>query len=365
MRLVSQNRWQVPIRARRAGRVGPSGKPVSNRTIEYDLKFLLTVLNWAARSRDEEGRLLLESNPLRGLKTPKQKNPARVLLTGAEYEAMLKASLLMDWRFRVALVIAHETGHRIGAIRQLRWSDIDLEARTIRWRAEHEKTGHEHRTPVTDEALDALEEARRQNPGIGDAPLFPAPGDPSKKRQPLTDSHLVDESPDAGGTGTQAWPRLALAEAEVRVGPHEPATQGALRAGRLEDRPDRPPVLPAGRRGSAQEGPRRPPEGLRSRQLAGIGTLMSRKPNVPARTRTWGLLLRRQSLYPPELRGRIKPVGRSKRRIAETSVRHRDARAPKPYLFGRTKKMPSRQGPSSQRPPHADGNPDCKKEPLR
>ena len=42
------------------------------------------------------------------------------------------------------------------------WSDIDLEGRTIRWRAEHEKTGHEHRTPVTAQALDALEEARRR-----------------------------------------------------------------------------------------------------------------------------------------------------------------------------------------------------------
>ena len=128
---------------------------MSDRTIEYDLKFLLAVLNWAARSRDEEGRLLLESNPLRGLKTPKQKNPARVLLTDAEYEALLNVSLQMDWRFRVALVIVHETGHRIGAIRQLRWSDINMERRTIRWRAEHEKTGHEHRTPVTAEALDA------------------------------------------------------------------------------------------------------------------------------------------------------------------------------------------------------------------
>ena len=37
----------------------------------------------------------------------------------------------------------------------IRWSDIDMEGKTIRWRAEHEKTGHEHRTPVTAEALDA------------------------------------------------------------------------------------------------------------------------------------------------------------------------------------------------------------------
>ena len=54
-----------------------------------------------------------------------------MLLTDAEYEALPKASLLMDWRFRVALGFAHETGHRIGAIRQLRWSDIDMEGRTI------------------------------------------------------------------------------------------------------------------------------------------------------------------------------------------------------------------------------------------
>ena len=48
----------------------------------------------------------------------------------------------------------------------------------MRWRAEHEKIGYEHRTPVTSKALAALEEARRHNPGIGDTPLLPAPKDP-------------------------------------------------------------------------------------------------------------------------------------------------------------------------------------------
>ncbi len=177
---LSQRDWDRFIRYRRSGKVGPSGRPVSDRTIEYDLKFLLAVFNWAAKSRDENGRLLLGSNPLRGLKVPKEKNPTRVLLTEAEYEALLHVSLAMDWRLRVALVLAHETGHRIGAIRQLQWSDIDLESGVIRWRAEHEKTGYEHRTPVTTEALAVLEEARWRNPGIGDAPLLPAPKDPSK-----------------------------------------------------------------------------------------------------------------------------------------------------------------------------------------
>ena len=177
---LSQRDWDRFIRERRAGRIGPSGKPVSNRTIELDLKFLFAVLNWATKSRDEEGRLLLDSNPLRGLKTPKEKNPTRVVLSEEEYQALLGVSRQVDWRFHVALVLAHETGHRIGAIRNLRWEDIDLKGLEVRWRAEHEKTGYEHRTPVTTEALAALEQARQRSSGREDTPVLPAPKDASK-----------------------------------------------------------------------------------------------------------------------------------------------------------------------------------------
>ena len=176
---LSQRDWDRFIRERRAGRIGPSGKPVSNRTIELDLKFLLAVLNWATKSRDEEGRLLLDSNPLRGLRTPKEKNPTRVVLSEEEYQAMLGISRRVDWRFHVAFVLAHETGHRIGAIRNLRWGDIDFEGREVRWRAEHEKTGYEHVTPMTDQAVAVLEEARDANPGSGEALVLPAPRAPS------------------------------------------------------------------------------------------------------------------------------------------------------------------------------------------
>ena len=62
----------------------------------------------------------------------------------------------------------------------VRWADIDLKAGMVRWRAEHEKTGYEHRTPVTAEALTVLEEARRKTLGSRDAPVVPAPRNPSK-----------------------------------------------------------------------------------------------------------------------------------------------------------------------------------------
>ena len=74
---LSHSDWDRFIRARRAGSIGPSGKPVSDRTVEHDLKFLIAVLNWAARSKDERGRLLLDRNPLKGLRMPMEKNPTR------------------------------------------------------------------------------------------------------------------------------------------------------------------------------------------------------------------------------------------------------------------------------------------------
>ncbi len=172
---LSQRDWDRFILARRAGRIGPSGRPVSDRMIECDLRFLIAVFNWAAKSRDEQGRPLLVSNPFKGLRIPTEKNPTRVVLSEEEYQALLKVSEEVDWRFRVALVLAHETGHRIGAVRQLRWSDIDFDGKIIRWRAEHEKTGYEHRTPVTAEAVAALESARRGNASNGDAPVMPSP----------------------------------------------------------------------------------------------------------------------------------------------------------------------------------------------
>ena len=176
---LSQRDWDRFIRARREGSVGPSGRPVSDRTVEYDLKLLIAIFNWAAKSRDERGRLLLDRNPLRGLRTPREKNPTRVVLDEDEYQALLTVSRKVDWRFHVALVLAHETGHRIGAIRKLRWPDIDLNAGVVRWRAEHEKTGYEHTTPVTAEALAALLEARGRMVRGADAPVLPAPGNPS------------------------------------------------------------------------------------------------------------------------------------------------------------------------------------------
>ena len=209
----------------------------------------MTVLNWAARSRDEEGRLLLDSNPLKGLRKPREKNPNRIVLTEDEYRALLGVSRQVGWRFHVALVLAHETGHRIGAIRKLRWSDIDFDGETIRWRAEHEKTGYEHTTPLTAEALAVLEEARRMSRGTGNRPVLPSSRDATKCTNRV--SAFLWWKKVQTLAGLEPKPGLALAAAEVRNGPDGSAAQGALRAWWMEEPPDGAPLLSASRRGTA------------------------------------------------------------------------------------------------------------------
>ena len=173
--------WNRFIAARRAGRIAPLGSRqaggVGDRIIQQDLQLLRAVLGWAS-----ETELLPNGDPLAGkrLELPKEKNPVRVAVTEAEYQRLLAVADQIDWRFKGMLILAHETGHRIGAIRQLLWSDIDLDARTIRWRAETEKTGYQHVTPITEPAAVALRSVQATRPGIGDAPIFPADKNPGQ-----------------------------------------------------------------------------------------------------------------------------------------------------------------------------------------
>ncbi|MCY3729738.1 MAG: tyrosine-type recombinase/integrase, partial [Rhodospirillaceae bacterium] len=57
---------------------------------------------------------------------------------------------------------------------------IDFEGREVRWRAEHEKTGYEHVTPLTDDAVAALKEARRMSDGSGNAPVLTSSRDATR-----------------------------------------------------------------------------------------------------------------------------------------------------------------------------------------
>jgi integrase len=146
---------------------------VAPRTVEVDLCFLRAVCNWAMVAGDGRGGTLLSRNPVKGLKMPREKNPRRVVLSDSEYQLLLGVADHVGPFVRPMLILANETGHRIGAIRQLLWSDIDFREGVIRWRAATEKTGFEHVTPMTSAAAEALRCLQSLSPGIGEAPVFP------------------------------------------------------------------------------------------------------------------------------------------------------------------------------------------------
>jgi len=119
------------------------------------------------------------AEPAQGSPFPNDGTPARPILSEDQYRALLQVAPRVSRRFQLALILAHETGHRISAVRLLRWSDIDLDKGTIRWRGENDKIGFEHTTAVSDEAIAALLHERRAMPVIGDRWLFPSDAEAS------------------------------------------------------------------------------------------------------------------------------------------------------------------------------------------
>ena len=161
--------WDRFIAMRGAGHIPGLERTVGNRTVGYDLQFLIAVLNWAVSAR------LIESSPwstevrrYQRWGMPKELNPRRPSMTDELRDGLIGHA--SGWQFAAMLRLGRETMRRNSSIRQLRWSDIDLKAGTIRWRAETDKVGRENVTPITSRAIEVIRSIPR---GIGDAPLFP------------------------------------------------------------------------------------------------------------------------------------------------------------------------------------------------
>jgi integrase len=184
------------IRKRMAGGIcygdGLNTGLVRLRTVEVDLQLLHTMLRWAVTVRTRSGKRLLEQNPLAGVKRPREKNPKRPVATWERYQATRKAIDEMvvnaksdtsrrKWlRLELALTLAEATGRRLGAIRQLRWDDIDLNRMTIRWRAESDKKGKEWIIPIPAGLVEQLRSFKLKLGGAFGGLIFPTASDPSR-----------------------------------------------------------------------------------------------------------------------------------------------------------------------------------------
>lgn len=155
------------------------------------MKLLHTMLKWATTVRVRKGHRLLESNPLQGVRRPRERNPKRPVATLGRFRETREAIQVLiaeastdaerrKWRLlELALVLAEATGRRLGSIRQLAWSDVDMTRGQIRWAAENDKQGREWVVPVPRSLIEELQSFRVEIGGDFGSLVFPSESDPS------------------------------------------------------------------------------------------------------------------------------------------------------------------------------------------
>ena len=197
---LSRRQWDAFLRVRRSGAIDARGEPVAmedrrsvgERVLEKDCAFLRAVCRWAGEFRDEDDQLLLDRDPTRGLRIPKERNPMRPVATHDRVDLirevyrdvrMLWGGTLVESYLPEVFEIAAGTGRRISAVCSLRVEDLEMERTdsapwgTIVWPEDTDKMGKCWRCPISGQVRDAIEaaQAKRGRLGrVGNGPLFPS-----------------------------------------------------------------------------------------------------------------------------------------------------------------------------------------------
>lgn len=242
---VTIDRWESFAAKRGSGAIDAHGaaikladrEAVGPQTVAHEGRFLRAVFYWAMRWRTEHGPLLT-FNPLGapapGVKSafelPKNPTPKRPIVSDSRFERVRGVAdrVLMQARSKTSptavqvataprrngsggekpvqrwmersylpelLDLHWETGHRRGAILDLRYNDLVWESGAIvaiRWRpVKHDQQAET--IPISMRARAALERIIAARPGIGSLPLFPSLRDRAKPMSSKTaDEWLVE-----------------------------------------------------------------------------------------------------------------------------------------------------------------------------
>lgn len=172
------------VAARRAGKLGR--KPAGQTTVHGEIKHLKAMLAWATGIYNE-GKPLLERNPLQGFSVSKNPDPKRPMVDDETVAKLLAVAEGISPLLGLLIVMAETTGRRLSSILGLQWSDIDFDKRTITWRGELDKKRRTWVVPLPKVAEEALLKHRMGAPAIGSALVFPMRKDAS---EPVT-RHLA------------------------------------------------------------------------------------------------------------------------------------------------------------------------------
>jgi integrase len=145
-----------------AFRNAESKRGVSNKTANLAVKLVSMAFHDALR----QGKI--KFNPCLGLDPLEEDSAEREPFTSDEIKKLLKAAS-GDWP--AAIMFAYFSGARLSDVANMQWGAIDLDKRLISFTPKKTKRGKKIlRIPLHPD----LEKELLKNPGVGNAPLFPA-----------------------------------------------------------------------------------------------------------------------------------------------------------------------------------------------
>lgn len=200
---ITKSQWKRFLKLRASGEidgrgntVDPSEREPVGENLKKDVAWLRSLFKWAAFHGE-----MLPRSPIGDYKTfPAPKiNPVREVATEERVQAIravadqVMVDVKLDGRrqsvrscFAELFDLACGTGRRIGAIRQLRYSDLRLQESelhpfgAIAWPSETDKQNRQRIAPLNPLARAAIDRVLKERPAIGSGYLFPAPRDPEQ-----------------------------------------------------------------------------------------------------------------------------------------------------------------------------------------
>jgi hypothetical protein len=211
--------WNGFVAARRDGKITGWNRRCRASQVRGDLKFLVSVLNWASGA-DEDAPYFLARNPWRWerrraqkMVMPKEKDPRRPGMGDEQHAALMRHS--PNWRFALVAVLCRETLHRMNSVRQLRKQDVDFARGRINWPAEFDKTERDLVSPLTPEALEAIQSV--PTPSVLSPWLIPSEHDPSKPVSRAVLNNWMQEAKKAAGINEDRLGFHAYKRAGIRT----------------------------------------------------------------------------------------------------------------------------------------------------
>ncbi len=131
---------------------------VKGGTIRREFALLRHCLEVARK----EWGLPLATNPIDQIRLPEESKPRERRLNAGEADLLAAALNTKSALYlKPFLTLAVETGMRRGELLSIRWTEVDLEAMTVR--VSHTKNGHPRRIPLTPRAVETLRAMSRES----------------------------------------------------------------------------------------------------------------------------------------------------------------------------------------------------------